>query len=378
MGKRELVLIALFVAVGVAVYQFTAPPPPPGTDVSVGGIFQRLKRNVQGSRETASATSQQVVAVDKAISKLRINLPRASDLIVTVSDRDEIAAEASVTARGYNQEEAKAAADTTKIKIEPTGVAVVVSSAWNSTRRGGGDAFIQQVAIKLTVPRRMAIRIEPHLGLLNVTGAESLEVISNRGETRLLQTSGAVQVNHVSGQLEIDGGSSLKLTSRNSRASIAHIAGRTSIDATGSKLRFAAVTGPLEIESRNTDLSLEDLVGLKPPLRINGQGGELRIAALRTEARIDGRNMDMDIVLGAPAPVTIYNLGAIRVTAPPGGYTLDAVATEGRIVSEDSDITATPGDGPDARVSAKIHGGGPTLTLRSTRGRIEVRKAAGK
>ena len=48
---------------------------------------------------------------------------------------------------------------------------------------------------------------------------------------------------------------------------------------------------------------------------------------LRTEARIDGRNSTIDVALAAAAPVTIYNLGVIRVTAPPGGYTLDAVAT---------------------------------------------------
>jgi hypothetical protein len=80
------------------------------------------------------------------------------------------------------------------------------------------------------------------------------------------------------------------------------------------------------------------------------------------------------VSLAAAAPVTIYNLGAIVVTGPPGGYTIDAVATEGRITSEDASITATPSEGPDARVSAKIRGGGPTLNLRSTRGRIELRR----
>ena len=86
----------------------------------------------------------------------------------------------------------------------------------------------------------------------------------------------------------------------------------------------------------------------------------------------------MNVTLAAAAPVTIYNQGAIVVTAPPDGYTLDAVANEGQIVSEDSSITATPGPGPDAHASAKIRGGGPALTLRATRGRIEVRKPAVK
>ena len=54
MGKRELVLIALFAALGVGVYQLTAPPAPAGSDLSVGGIFQRMRRSVQDSRLGAS------------------------------------------------------------------------------------------------------------------------------------------------------------------------------------------------------------------------------------------------------------------------------------------------------------------------------------
>ena len=76
--------------------------------------------------------------------------------------------------------------------------------------------------------------------------------------------------------------------------------------------------------------------------------------------------------------MTIYSTGEdIRVTAAAGGYALDAVATEGQITSEDSSITATPGDRrPDA--TGDIRGGGPALTLRATRAPDRIRKPAGK
>jgi hypothetical protein len=70
--------------------------------------------------------------------------------------------------------------------------------------------------------------------------------------------------------------------------------------------------------------------------------------------------------------VTIYNLGEIRVTAPPGGYALDAGTTEGRITIEDGDVKPT--EGSDPRAVGPVRGGGPTLTLRATRGAITVRK----
>jgi hypothetical protein len=102
----------------------------------------------------------------------------------------------------------------------------------------------------------------------------------------------------------------------------------------------------------------------------------MRIEGLRTEARIDGRNSNIDVTLDAAAPITIYNLGAIRVTAPPGGYTLDAVTTEGRINMDDGEVT--PSEGADPHATGPVRGGGPTLTLRATRGSITIRKPAGK
>jgi hypothetical protein len=74
--------------------------------------------------------------------------------------------------------------------------------------------------------------------------------------------------------------------------------------------------------------------------------------------------------------VTIYNLGDIRVTAPPGGYALDAVATEGRITMDDADVKAS--EGTDPRAVGPVRGGGPTLAIRATRGGITVAKPAGK
>ena len=85
----------------------------------------------------------------------------------------------------------------------------------------------------------------------------------------------------------------------------------------------------------------------------------------------------MNTIISAPAPVTIYNTGEnIVVTAPPGGYALDAVATEGRLTLEDGNFKPA-GEG-EQRVTGAVRGGGPTLTLRATRGEIRVRKPEGK
>lgn len=380
MGKRELVLVALFVAAGVVVYQFRAAPPPPGSEgVSLGGIFQKLKREVRGAQESATATSAQTRRVDVSVKLVRLNLPRNNALVITGADRDDVAVEMQVTARGYNPAEAKAAADAAKVSVEAAGDAIAITTTW-PMRQNNQSGFISDGTITVSLPKRMQIRIEPHAGKLNISDVAGVEVMGQRGETRIARIAGHVALNHTGGRLEIESVPSLKLTARNSNAKLRAVAGMVTMETTGAEMEMQEIGGPIEIEARNTEIVLDAAKLLKAPLRYNGTGGRLRVSGLRTESRIDGRNVEFEVELAAAAPVTIYSTGEdIRVTAPPGGYTLDAVATEGDITSEDSSITATPGDSPDARVTANIRGGGPPLTLRSTRARIDIRKsAAGK
>jgi hypothetical protein len=379
MGKRELVLVAVFFVMGIVVYQFTAPPPPPGSEgVSLGGIFQKLKREVQGARETATASSSQSRPVDPSVKLVRLNIPRNNTLVINGSDRADIAVDMQVTARGFNQAEAKAAADAAKVSIEAAGDALAVTTVW-PMRQNNDSGFINEGTITVSLPKRLQVRIEPHSGRLTVTDVAGVEVLGQRGETRIATIAGHVALTHTGGRLEIDTVPSLKLTARNSNARIRGAAGAVSMETTGAELQIEDVAGPLEIEARNTELVFDAAKLLKPPFRYNGTGGVLRLTNLRTESRIDGRNVEFDIAIAQAAPITIYSTGEdIRVSAPPGGYALDAVATEGDITSEDSSITATPGDSPDARVAANIRGGGPALTLRATRARIDIRKSAGK
>jgi hypothetical protein len=379
MGKRELVLIAAFLVVGIVVYQFTAPPPPPGSEgVSVGGIFQKLKREVRGARENATAESKGSLPVDPSIHLLRINLPRANDLTVVGTDRSDVTVEMRVTARGYDQAAAKATADAARVTLETAGDAVVASSTWSNTRRNNNsEGFVVQSTITLSVPRRLNVRLEPHIGELVVRDVAAVELMGSRGDTEITGTSGPIVLTHGGGKLTIDRAASLKLTGRNSEGTIKNIAGTFSVDLTSGELRVQDIVGPIDIEARNNELQFDAAKTSKPPFRFNGTGGQLRIENLRSEARIDGRNVDLEVALSAAAPITIYSTGSdITVTAPPGGYSIDAVATEGRLVLNDGTLKAA--DEHDQRVTGAIRGGGATLTLRATRADIRLRKPEGK
>ena len=167
MGKRELVLIAVFVVLGICVYQFTAPPPPPGSEgFSLSGIFRNMKRGVQGARESATVDSQQTAAVDAAVRELRVNISRSSDVTVEGEDRTDVAAELHVTARGFDQAEARTVANATTLKIERVGDALVAALDSTAARNLPRNSGITQMVIVLKVPKRLALRIEPHSGRL--------------------------------------------------------------------------------------------------------------------------------------------------------------------------------------------------------------------
>jgi len=379
MGKRELVLIALFAVVGIVVYQFTAPPPPPGSEeVSVGGIFQRFKRSVQGPRETKTTESKDVVDVEATVRLLRISFAYGNDLTIVGSDRKDISIESKITGRGYDQAEATAIAETAKLKIEQTSEAVSMTAAANLPgRRNGPRAFVSQASYTINIPRRLAVRLEPHSGQLNVRDIAAIEIMGSRGPTTLSNIEGHIVLSQTGSRLEIDGAGSLKLTSRNATGVIKRISGTVSMDATGAETRIEDLVGPLDIEARNAELTIDAAKLSKAPFRFNATGGRLRIENLKTESRIDGRRTDIEVELSGAAPITIYSTEeTIIVTPPSGGYALDAVATEGNLTIEDGEFKV-PTEG-EQRVTGNVRGGGPALTLRANRGDIRVRKAEGK
>lgn len=374
MGKRELLLVILFAAAGFIIYQVTAPASPAGPDrFSISKLLEHARRGVQGNRASAVVSSTHTERVDRAIEELRLSL-RPGELRVIGEPREDVTFDLHVTSSGFDEAEAKRWAEATVLKIDRAGPAMVVEIKYPREARQAR----QTAKLTITLPSRMRVRVEPSGGRLEVANIAALEALGTAGTATIKNISGAVTINHRGGQLAIDRAGSLRLTTRGAEAKIQHISGTVTAQTIGGDLVVSEITGPIEIEARNTDVHLERIKGLKAPLRVNATSGSVRIAGLRTEARIDGNDTDLDIAFDAPAPVTIYNTSQdITVTPPAAGYALDAVATDGRITIEDGGVKPT-GDSGEQRAAGSIRGGGAALTLRSTRGDIVVRPPAGK
>jgi len=366
MGKRELVLIALFAIIGVVLYHLTAPPPPPGSQgFSAGGIVQSFRRGLAGNRASVRVDTSRIEAIDPAVEELRFTLP-GTELTVIGEERADIAVQLGVTSNGYDDAEARRLADASALVV--TRAASTLVFAMNFPHEGR-----QTARLNLKVPKRLKMRLDQMGGgKLEVSNLSGLEVIGMAGDMSVKNISGPVVLNQRRGSLEVDGAMSLKLTSRGD-AKAEHVNGTITVQALGGELTLASVVGPVEIEARNTELKMESLTDLKAPLRIDANNGSLRIEGLRTEARIDGRDTELDVAFDTPVATTIYSTGDdIGITPPAAGYSLDAVATDGRITIDDDGIKPT-GSESEQRAKGTVRGGGPTITLRATRADINVR-----
>ena len=371
MGKRELLLVICFVVVGVVVYQVTAPTPVPGErGLSLGRLIEAARREVGGNRAVAELTSTTSHSLTSEITELRITGP-ISEVEVQGEDRSDIESTLFVNSRAYNEAEAKQYAAESKLVADQTASALILRMQFPTPGR-------QRSTVKLKVPARLRIRVEPGSGTLDVKNVAAVEIAGTRGEVTLSQIAGRVEVSHRGGEVTIQDAGSLDFSGRAGSLKLTGVRGDTSIKMDGGgEITVANLAGSLNLESRNTEVTLENLESTRGPIRVNSIAGSVKMKGLKSEARIDVRNAELDVAMAAAATVAIYTENdRVTLTPPPGGYTLDALVIDGEIkpaerISE-LGLRATRENDKEARLVGAIKGGGPTITVRATRGDFEL------
>jgi len=371
MGKRELLLVICFVVVGVVVYQVTAPTPAPGErGLSLGRLIEAARREVGGNRAMAELTTTTTHALTSEITELRIT-GSISEVEVLGEDRSDIESTLFVNSRAYNDAEAKQYAAESKLVADQTASALILRMQFPTPGR-------QRSTVKLKVPARLRIRVEPGSGTLDVKNVAAVEIAGTRGEVTLSQIAGRVDVSHRGGEVTIQDAGSLDFNGRAGSLKLTGVRGDTSIKMDGGgEITVANLAGSLNLESRNTDVTLENLESTRGPIRVNSIAGSVKMKGLKSEARIDVRNAELDVAMTGAATVAIYTENdRVALTPPPGGYTLDVLVIDGEIkpaerISE-LGLRATRENDKEARLVGAIKGGGPTITVRATRGNLEL------
>lgn len=369
MGKRELLLVVAFVIAGVVVYQVTAPPPAPGErSFSVRQLLDNMRRGVQGNRASAESTSTSRHPVDPAVAEIRVS-SRMGDLTIIGEDRTDIEAEIHVRSNGFDQAEAQRLAEETTLQVDSAGGRLVASVSYPRAGRQ------QTLRLRLRVPARLRVVLEASGSPLSVTGVAGLDLASSRGEARIRSIAGNVTGTHHGGELRVADSGSVTLTTMGTDVRLERVAGETTLNIRGGELNASELGGPIAIDSQGADLALDKIHQATGVLRITSVSGSVTVKGLQTQARLDVRNADVDIVVDRAFPLAIASEGggSIEITPAAGGYQLDALTTGGDITLPEGTLQTTS-EGEEHRAAGAVHGGGPTLTIRSARADIIVRQ----
>ena len=373
MGKRELLLIVAFAIVGAVVYQATAPPAAPNDrGLSISGILAKVRREMRGNRASAEETRVSTLPVDRTLSEIRV-VGTFAELTIAGEDRADIESKFHAKSSGFDEAEAKSLVAQTQLKVDRAGAALRLESRYP-------EPGSQTTRLTLRVPRRLAVNIDGGARRVTVTGVAGFTAPGGRGEMTVRKVAGGASVTHRGGRLVIEDVGSLKLSVRNCEVTVTRVAGEASFTIQSGELEAASLRGPIEVDAQNADVALRKLEDAKGAVRVTAVSGSLRLEGLGTEARLDGRNSEIHVEMSRAAPLSVYLQGdeMISLTAPPGGFTLDAIVTQGQITVPDEfdSIEVVPAaDGQEQRAQGAVRGGGPTITLRAKHGHITIRSA---
>jgi len=371
MGKRELLLVVVFVIVGAIVYEATAPPPAPGErSFSPSRIIDNIRRGVRGNRASADTVSTATHAVDASAMNLELSWPKGSpsELTIVGEERDDIGSELNVHSRAFDDEEAQRTAKATVLKVDAAAGGLLATVDF--PREG-----LQTANLTLRVPSRLRLKVTGARTRTRVTNVAALELENGRGTTEIKQVKGRVTGEYRGGDLRIAGVGELKFTTIGTDVRLEQIAGEASMNMRAGNLRGMELGGPIDLDTTGVDIELEKLDKTTGIVRINATAGSVSVRGLRTDARVDARGSAVDVILDRAVPLAIYSEGGapVEITPPPGGYQLDAVAADGNIVVPEHTVEVTA-SGDEHRATGAVKGGGPLVTIRTSHASITVRE----
>ena len=365
MGKRELVIAAVFVLLGTVAYQMAAPDPKPGEQgFSLRRIFSGIRNEMREHSAKASVNLEGRVEIAAGIKELRVSTPRNVPLTIIGEVRKDIGYSLPVESSGPDPETAKTYAEKVTIREDPLGPVLSLNVAFP-------EEGSQTAKLTLLVPNHLAVRVE-NSSRINVSGVASVELRNTAGETILTGIAGTVSGSHRSGDLTVAGAESVDLSLASTRAKVRGVTNGLTLNLRSGECSIAESSGPVEATLANVEFTIAGHV--KGGAKIGAEGGRIKVTAPTGEVSIDARRsvVDLELVDSVGELTVLTTDEPIRVTlAEPAAFVLDAIAVESDI--KVTDLRETPvKDGRQVKLGATIGAGGARVALRNSRGDIVI------
>ncbi len=365
MGKRELLLILAFVAVGALAYRVAAPPTgddEPGLGWSA--ILSRIRGEFDGRGPWVDRRLSASAPVSDEISEIDIS-GFVGALQVTGTDELEAHAELTARVRGSDEAEATARAERLDLTWRVVGESLTVEVRTPpGRRRYRGDLVVR-------VPAHLPVRLDAREGPIAVRGVAAL-TMSARGDTEARDIAGTVTGEHEGGELRLAGVGGARLDTRRSDVRAENVGGAFELESAGGRVRVRTVGGSVTLRTRRADVDVEDVSGT---IDIAHSDGRLVLEGVRSAVTVQAQRSDVSLRIDEPVLVDLTaRERATEVFLPAqGGVTLEAIVREGEIRLDGLALAAT-GDARERRVVGPIGGGGPRIALTVDAGDLVVRR----
>ncbi len=413
MGKRELLLLLAFLAFGAIVYQATAPAPDPKKEgFSFSRFVGQMKAEIKG--EQAETVVERTNSADAPSGEGRLVVPEFRGTIsILGEDRGDLAAQLKATVYGMDDDQAKERARDLTIAFNERGddVDVEITMPHDMRRR-------PLLELTLRVPKHLGVTLELRGGQADIRRVGQIRLQNARGKVTMAEV-GDVDGGLDMGTIEIVHARNTDLKLRRTKAQLEEIAGELKLEAGYGELRIQQLHGPAELTLERLDCEIDSLHG---PMRIHPDRVHLSVRNVAAPLIVKGQHTEVIATLLAAEDVSIETTDEqIDFRAPKQGVTIDASTENGQIRVADSgdqieehdsgradDVEQPeqpergrqPPPPPDAHAGRrqgepnlsrserrrgdrheshtqhtriKLHGGGPTIMLRNTRGDIVIR-----
>ena len=365
MGKRELLLVVVFLVLGIGVYQVTAPAAPadaPG--FSIERMVNFAKAHFHGARARRTVTRTATAAVPAGVGIVRID-PMRGTLMVEGSDRPDIEVRVEAALAGMDDTDLDTQEQHLKVTIDTKGDAATVAIAFQ------GEGRRPKYDIHIAVPEHLKLELQGRASA-EVRGVAGIHLAGYSGELRAEDLAGPVTGEGRELASEFGANATIDLKLREGRLR-AESPRELKVDCERTTIEVVDAAGPLTFQE---DYCRMNIRGTGGPVTVTGDGGTIDLRQVDHPLNIDADRLTVNAELTTPQPTTIaVEEDTVEVELPrDGGVVLEARVVDGDLRLPQG-LTATV----DERVStikAPFAGGGPLVKIDLTRGTLRIRGKA--
>jgi len=315
---------------------------------------------------------------------------RRGDVEVRAADQVTVDALVKKTIWAPNEDEARKLSDQLKIDLVEEAGRYLVKTNLDSLPGGGHNVRLDYT---LRVPYATSTEVTVERGDAILDGLKAEQAVTARhGDTHITNVEGLVRITRGSGLTEVrDLKGSLEVEGRGSDVNISGVTGTASIDGEFSgDMQFRSIGQTLHFKSSRTEMTAQKLTGrldmevgslelngIDGPIEISTRQKDITLSDFKHSVKIADTNGDVELRTSTPPTHAIevdLKKGQIELSLPSSSsFQIDAASSHGEVESDFSGSglkIVKEGDRPT--ISGSVGKGGPPIRLETQYGTIRL------